>query len=219
MKVKGIIFDLDGTLVDTIDDIGDSTNILLNKYGFDSYTRENFIEWIGNGAVRFVQNAVGEKVSREQLNAYVMEFKEIYEENLHKRSRLYEGVTGMLNELEYQGVKLSILSNKPHHLTKKVVDYYLSAWPFDPVFGQREEVARKPDPAAAFEIAGMMKLKPQNILFVGDSRGDLETAKAAGMIPMGVTWGYGQLVAEHRNEQVKIVEHPQELLDYIGTKR
>ena len=216
MKIEGIIFDLDGTLVDTIDDIGDSTNILLRRHGFDPYTKEDFLRWIGSGAARFIQDAMGEKVPREQLKAYVMEFREIYDDNLHNRSQLYEGVIGMLNELEYQGMKLSILSNKPHDLTKKVVEHYLSAWPFDPVFGQREEVPRKPDPAAAFEMAGMMKLKPRNILFVGDSQGDLECAKAAGMIPIGVTWGYGQLGTEHGNEQVKIIKHPQELLDYTG---
>jgi phosphoglycolate phosphatase len=216
MKIEGIIFDLDGTLLDTIDDIGDSTNILMRRYGFDPYTREDFIEWIGNGALRFIQNAVGDKVSEERLKLFVNEFMEIYEDNLHVKSQLYAGVAGVLDKLVKKGVKISVLSNKPHHLTKKVVDHYLSAWPFDPVFGQREKVPRKPDPAAAFEMAGMMKLKPGNILFVGDSRGDLQTAIAAGMLPVGVSWGYGQITSEDHKNQGQIINRPEEVLEFLG---
>lgn len=216
MTIEGIIFDLDGTLVDTIDDIGDSTNILLKRHGFEPYSREDFLRWIGKGAARFIQDAMGEKVPSEQLKSYVEEFKEIYGENLHNMSQLYLGISDLLNALEKKGIKISVLSNKPHHLTKNVVDYYLADWPFDPVFGQREEVPRKPDPAAALEMAGMMDLEPEEILFVGDSQGDLLTAIAAGMVPVGVSWGYGRLGEEHGKGKVKIINRPEELLKEIN---
>jgi phosphoglycolate phosphatase len=214
MRIEGIIFDLDGTLVNTIEDIGDATNTLLKIHGYPQYTTEEFISWIGNGAAKFIENAMGEKVEPVQLKNYVSEFKEIYRENLHNKSKLYPGVSELLNELTGRGVKLAILSNKPHHLTEAVVDYYLSNWEFKPVFGQRVHVPRKPDPAGAIEIAYMMGMDTNRILFVGDSVGDLKTSIAAGMIPVGVSWGYGLSESTQVNGE-SMIHHPHELLTLL----
>ncbi len=214
MTIKGIIFDLDGTLVDTIKDIGDATNTLLKIHGYSQYTTEDFIRWIGNGAARFIEEAMGEEVEPVQLKNYVSEFKEIYRENLHNKSKLYEGVSELLDELTQRGIKLAILSNKPHHLTEAVVSFYLSKWDFKPVFGQRIDVPRKPDPAGAIEIAYLMGIETNRILFVGDSVGDLKTSVAAGMVPVGVSWGYG-LKQPYRVNGNTIIHHPQELISLI----
>jgi phosphoglycolate phosphatase len=214
MRIEGIIFDLDGTLVNTIEDIGDATNTLLKIHGYPQYTTEEFISWIGNGAAKFIENAMGEKVEPVQLKNYVSEFKEIYRENLHNKSKLYPGVSELLDELTGRGVKLAILSNKPHHLTEAVVDYYLSNWEFKPVFGQRVHVPRKPDPAGAIEIAYMMGMDTNRILFVGDSVGDLKTSIAAGMIPVGVSWGYGLSESTQVNGE-SMIHHPHELLTLL----
>lgn len=214
MKIEGIIFDLDGTLVDTIEDIGDATNTLLKIHGYPQYTREDFIRWIGNGAARFIEEAIGEKVDRVQLKNYVSEFKEIYRVNLHNKSKLYEGVPELLNELSAKGIKLAILSNKPHHLTESVVRFYLSDWEFKPVFGQRVHVPRKPDPAGAIEISYLMGIDTGSILFVGDSYGDLKTSRAAGMVPVGVSWGYG-IHKPFRVNTDRLIHHPQELLSLL----
>ena len=114
-----------------------------------------------------------------------------------------------------KGIRISILSNKPDDLTREVVSFYLSEWPLIPVFGQRKEVPRKPDPAGAIEIAEMMDIEPSKILFVGDSDNDILTAQAAGMIPVGVSWGYGRLLKEPVDGDYPMIHQPSELLNLI----
>jgi phosphoglycolate phosphatase len=116
--------------------------------------------------------------------------------------------------LTHRGIKLAILSNKPHHLTESVVSYYLQKWNFRPVFGQRAHVPRKPDPAGAIEIAYLMGIETEKILFVGDSVGDLKTSKTAGMVPVGVSWGYGLKQPDRVNGEI-LIDHPQEILSLI----
>jgi phosphoglycolate phosphatase len=205
---------LDGTLVHTIEDIGDAANTLLKIHGYPQYTPEHYIRWIGNGAAKFIEKAIGEQVDPVQLKNYVSEFKEIYAVNLHNKSRLYEGIPQLLDELSGKGVKLAILSNKPHHLTEAVVNYYLSAWDFKPVFGQRVHIPRKPDPAGALEIADMLAIPVNRFLFVGDSLGDLKTSSAAGMMPVGVSWGYGLREKFALNGET-LIHHPNELLSLL----
>lgn len=215
MKVEGIIFDLDGTLVHTIEDIAGAANELFARHGLPEHDIEYYLNWIGNGAVKFIERAHGKPVSKEQLRAYVNEFKDIYAHNLHDKSRVYEGVPQLLDELVGRGIRISILSNKPHDLTREVAEYYLSDWPLVPVFGQREEVPRKPDPAGAIEIAEMMGLEPAEIMFVGDSDNDILTAQAAGMFPVAVSWGYGRLVKEPVEGDYPMINDPSELLTLI----
>ena len=216
MRIEGVIFDLDGTLVHTIEDIAGAANILFARHGLPEHNIEYYLKWIGNGAVKFIERAHGKAVSEEQLRAYVTEFKEIYAGNLHDKSRIYDGIPEVLNELIRREIKISVLSNKPHLLTQEVCSYYLSEWPFDPVLGQRQEVARKPDPAAAYEIAEHMGISPGNILFVGDSDNDILTAQAAGMVPLGVSWGYGRLLNNPVEGQGILAEKPSEILNWIN---
>lgn len=214
MKVEGVIFDLDGTLVHTIEDLGDAANTLFRRHGYPEHTTEDFIQWIGSGAAKFIEQGVGSVIDKDHLQDYVTEFKEIYGANLTIKTRIYDGVVEMLNELSKQDIKISILSNKPHQLTCGVVENLLSDWDFDPVFGQRDEVPRKPDPAAALEIARMINISPEKILFVGDSEGDIKTGEAAGMIPVGVSWGYGKMGLAMQNGH-SIIDHPEELLKLL----
>jgi len=216
MKTEGIIFDLDGTLIHTIEDIAGSANAMFARHGLPEHGLEYYLKWIGNGAVKLIELAHGEPVSHKQLMLYVKEFKEIYADNLHNQSRVYGGIPELLDELVARGIRISVLSNKPHHLTKEVCDFYLSGWPFDPVLGQREEVPRKPDPAAAIEIAKGWGVLPENILFVGDSDNDIYTAQAAGMEPLGVLWGYGRLADEPVKGMGERIEDPSQLMDYIN---
>jgi len=214
MQVKGIIFDLDGTLVDSIEDLGDAANSLFKKHGYPTYERADFIRWIGNGAAKFIQNGIGSVFDKEDLLDYVTEFKEIYMNNLTVKTRLYEGVDIMLDELARREIRISLLSNKPDLHTKKIADHYFSPWPFSQIEGQKEDVPRKPDPFSALRIAEKMKLRPGNILFVGDSAGDIKTALAAGMIPVWVSWGYGTPDAGEKSMAI-IVNEPEEILSLL----
>jgi len=217
MKIEGVIFDLDGTLVHTIEDIAGAANMMFVRNNLPEHDLEYYLRWIGNGAVKFIELAYGEPLDRDRLMAYVSEFKEIYAENLHNRSRIYEGIPELLDELVGRGIRISVLSNKPHLLTKRVCDFYLGRWPFDPVFGQRDEVARKPDPAAAFEIAEGWGIEPGKILFVGDSDNDILTAQAAGMHALGVSWGYGRLVDDPVDGMGELIDNPSGILELINT--
>lgn len=212
MNIEGVIFDLDGTLVHTIEDIAGAANALFSRYGLPEHGLDYYLKWIGNGAVKFIERAHGEPLKEEQLKAYVREFKEIYAGNLHDKSRVYEGVREVLDELVKRGIKIAVLSNKPHLLTKQVCDYYLSDWPIEPVLGQREHLRPKPDPAAAFEIAEGWGISPEKILFVGDSDNDILTALAAGMMPLGVTWGYGRLVNKPVEGMGELIADPADIL-------
>lgn len=213
-KIEAIIFDLDGTLVYTIEDIGDAANTLFRRHGYPEYTTSDFIQWIGSGAAKFIEQGIGSVIDKDHLKDYVKEFKEIYAGNLTKKSYLYDGVVDMLNELVERKIKIAILSNKPHKLTLGVAAKLLSTWNFEAVFGQRDDVPRKPDPAAAREISQIMDISPENILFVGDSEGDIRTAEAAGMIPVGVSWGYGKMDLASQNGY-SIIDHPKEILKLL----
>ncbi len=206
---------MDGTLVHTIEDIAGAANMMFERRGLPLHPLEYYLKWVGNGAVKFIEQAYGEGIERDHLMTLVAEFKEIYGQNLHNRSQVYKGIPEVLDELVSKGIRMSVLSNKPHLLTLKVASYYLSDWPFSPVYGQRDEVPRKPDPAAAFEIASLMNSEPGRILFVGDSNNDILTAQAAGMLPLGVTWGYGRLETEAVEGDYPIIHKPLALLDHL----
>ena len=216
MQIEGIIFDLDGTLIHTIDDIAGAANVMFSRNGLPTHDVPYYLNWIGSGAVKLIERALGAEVDRKQLMTYVSEFKEIYGSNLHDKSRVYDWIPELLDKLTARGIKLSILSNKPHKLTEKVAHFYLSHWSFHPVFGHRDEVPRKPDPAGALEIAKLMKVEPGRILFVGDSVNDILTAQAAGMIPVGVTWGYGRLVSQPVEGMSDLIEQPSDLLSKLS---
>jgi len=215
VKVKGVIFDLDGTLVHTIEDLGDSANTLFKRHGYPTYTEEDFIKWIGNGAAKFIEHGIGSVIDKNQLKDYVVEFKEIYSQNLANKTRLYDGIDAMLDVLVEKNIKISILSNKLHLLTLKVAENFLKKWPFVPVLGQRDDVPRKPDPSAAIEIAKTMGLAPGSILFIGDSAGDIITAEAAKMLPVWVSWGYGSPETSVKNRSI-IIHKPDEIESLLG---
>lgn len=216
MTIKGVIFDLDGTLLHTIEDIGDAANTLFVRHGYPKHSTDEFISWIGNGATKFIEQGIGSVINTEQLTDYVNEFKEVYGKNLTNKTRLYDGVREMLDKLSQMNITMAILSNKPHDLTVKVSDHFLSEWNINPVFGQREGIPRKPDPSAALELAEIMELKPETILFVGDSEGDVKTAEAAGMVPVFVAWGYGKENHAVQNGH-PVAKHPSEIITLVNS--
>lgn len=214
-SIEAVIFDLDGTLLDTIEDIGDAANAMFEQYGLPLHSISDYRKWVGNGVIKFIERALQDDYDPEQVQTYVATFREIYSKNLNKKTRLYDGNSSMLTELSKKGIRLSVLSNKPDYLTKKIARAYLSLWPFHPVLGQRDHVARKPDPAAALEIAEILSIEPDRIMFVGDSDTDMNTARAAEMVPVGVTWGYGRMEDHSFEKEGACIDHPEELLSLI----
>lgn len=191
MDIKGVIFDLDGTLLYTLRDLGESLNHVLAKAGLPTFPLAAYRFMVGNGIKKLVWRAVPETwrgTAREQ--GIYGQFMEYYGAHQFDTTRPYEGLADMLAGLRGAGLKLAVLSNKAHPNTVAIIDHYFPHKPFDMVLGLREGRAPKPDPAGALEIAGALGLAPGQCAYAGDSDVDMATARAAGMFAAGVLWGY-----------------------------
>jgi phosphoglycolate phosphatase len=188
---QAIIFDLDGTLLNTLEDIGDSVNQMLAEYAFPGHTLDDYRRFIGNGIQMLVKRALPvQKRSEAQVHGCVKRAREIYWDNWNRKTRPYDGVEDLLKKLEEKKIPKAVLSNKPHDFTVRYVDAYFSDITFETVRGQSDLFPIKPDPSAALDIAERAGLPPQDFLFVGDSVVDIKTAVSAGMHAVGVSWGF-----------------------------
>jgi len=188
---QAIIFDLDGTLLNTLADIAESVNRTLVEYHFPAHPLDAYRFFIGNGWEMLVTRALPETHRSEKLIAEcVTKSRKVYQENWNRQTRLYEGIPELLDNLAKKKIPLSILSNKPHDFMLKCVERYLNKWRFNVLIGQTDNFPLKPDPASALEVAGQIGLPPSAFLFVGDSAEDIKTAEAAGMYSVGAAWGF-----------------------------
>lgn len=216
MKYEAVLFDLDGTLIDTVDDIGDAANRVLSNRGFPIHPISTYYQFIGEGVkVLFTRALPQEKRNKDLINTCLKEFIEDYRRNYDVKSKFYDGIPEMLNALNVRGLKLAILSNKPDPLTKDCVTSLLSNWDFDVVFGQRDSVPRKPNPQAALEIAEKLSISPSDFLYLGDTAIDMKTAVSAGMFPVGAAWGFRPVKELKENGARVIIDKPIQLLDLI----
>lgn len=213
MSIKAIIFDLDGTLLDTLNDIAHAANRALSLHGFPTHPTDDYRIFIGNGALKLFERALPESHRSEyMIEACCNEFKKDYRQNWHAQTSVYEGIADMLDALCARNLRLSILSNKPHEFTLKCVDTFLPEWPFEIVMGQQNGIAIKPDPAGALMIADRMGISPSDFLYLGDSDVDMKTATAAGMFAAGALWGFRTKEELIENGARALLYHPKELL-------
>ena len=216
MKYEAVLFDLDGTLIDTVDDIGDAANRVLSNRGFPIHPISTYYQFIGEGVkVLFTRALPQEKRNEDLINTCLKEFVEDYRRNYDVKSKPYDGIPEMLNALSERNLKFAILSNKPDLLTKDCVTSLLSNWDFGVVFGQRDSVPRKPNPQAALEIAEKLTISPSNFIYLGDTAIDMKTAVSAGMFPVGVAWGFRPAKELKENGARVIIDKPIQLLDLI----
>ena len=210
---QAVLFDLDGTLLDTLADIAGAVNRALEKNGFPGHSIGICRSFIGDGARPLISRALPKDAATDEtINQCLADFRQEYALNWHLTTRPYPQIPELLDQLSGRGVRLSVLSNKPHEFTVKCVQKFLPDWPFEVVFGQRENVPLKPDPLSALEIALRMNVRPAACLFVGDSPVDMKTGVNAGMDTVGVSWGFTEredLAAHHRG---MIVATPLEIL-------
>jgi phosphoglycolate phosphatase len=189
--IRGVLFDLDGTLLDTLEDIGGSVNRVLARRGLPVHPIDAYRDFVGEGARVLILRALPESHRDDgTVHDSLAEYRETYARHWNETTKPYAGIPDLLDALAARGLTLGILSNKPHDMTRRCAEHYLSRWSFAAVLGQRDDVARKPDPGGALEAARLMGLKPAEILYVGDTGIDMETARVAGMFPLGVTWGF-----------------------------
>jgi phosphoglycolate phosphatase len=216
MKYKAVIFDLDGTLINTLEDIGNSVNRVLVRMGFPPHPLEKYREFVGDGSRMLVTRALGEGQRDEKRIMECLEgFFEDYSRNWRDLTRPYEGIPELLDGLAARGIKMAVLSNKRHDLTQKCVNYFFPGGRFDAIFGQRDSVPRKPHPAGALEIADILMLPPKKFLYAGDSGTDMETALAAQMFSLGVLWGFRTQEELMEKGAEAVIDHPLRLLDLL----
>jgi phosphoglycolate phosphatase len=216
MAFKAIIFDMDGTLLDTLADLADSMNQVLKRFGFPEHPREAYKYFVGQGMDILVRKALPPEHRNESLITKSIEaMREEYSQNWDRTTHPYPGIPELLEALTQRGIPMTILSNKPHDFTQFVADRLLAQWTFPMVLGARPGVPKKPDPAGALEIAEALKLSPQEFLYLGDTGTDMQTATAAGMYPVGALWGF-RTASELTAEGAKVlISQPQDLLKFI----
>jgi phosphoglycolate phosphatase len=191
MKFDAVIFDLDGTLLDTIGDIAGAANAVLGAMGLREHPVESYRKFLGDGIDVLARRALPESMGDPQTVTRVAgRIREEYGGRWSMSTVPYPGIVPLIDALVAAGIRLSVLSNKPHDFTVLMMRHYFPGVPFDPVMGLRPGVPRKPDPAAALEIAGILEIEPSRCVFIGDSDNDMRTAVAAGMYPVGAGWGY-----------------------------
>jgi len=214
-----IIFDLDGTLVDSLNDIGEAANSALRTLGYPEHSVDRYRYFVGDGLATLARRIVPEGTAEERIRKLVEEFKNQYNTNWNRTSRPYQGIETMLGRLGESGVNLAVLSNKPDDFTQKFISAFFPGVSFGRVFGNREGVPKKPEPQGALAIAEYLGADPGSCMFVGDTSVDILTGKAAGMLSVGVTWGFrDRLELENCGADI-IINKPEELIDHVFNDR
>ena len=188
--MQPLIFDLDGTLVESLPGIAASLNRALSLHGLPQHSHTAVRGFIGDGAKMLVTRALSPGEAALHLDSVLKSFGEDYAVSWQDGTVPYEGIPGLLADLKSADIPLAVLSNKPHSFTVKIVEKLFPESTFTTILGNREGLPHKPDPTGALEIAATLSTSPENCILIGDSTMDLDTAKNAGMSSIAVTWGY-----------------------------
>ena len=191
MHFKGVIFDLDGTLVNSLEDLADSMNAVLQNHSFPTHSLSAYKHFIGNGIKNLVFKTLpAENRDEATINECYNLMIEVYRNNAVNKTKPYDGITGLLDELVSHNMKLAVFSNKADEFTKKIVLALLPEWNFEAIIGFSSEEYKKPNPFVALQISEKLGISPEDMIYVGDSGTDMQTANNAGMYAVGALWGF-----------------------------
>ena len=217
---EALIFDMDGTLLDTIDDLADCMNRVLGRGGFGPHPVAAYRYFVGDGMENLVRRSLPEASRTAETVARLKEeMRREYAEHWADKTRPYDGIPELLHGLGERGVRMAILSNKPDAFTREMSAHYFPAGLFAQVVGARDGAPRKPDPAAALQIAEALQVPPERVLYLGDTNTDMQTGRSAGMFTVGALWGFRSKQELLDNGAQGLVERPAEVLGWFGAGR
>lgn len=215
--MKAVIFDLDGTLSDSILSIAYCANRALEKFGLMPFETDRYKYFVGDGAAELIRRAL-QNQPKERMDLFeevMAEYTKLFAVDCMYEVKPYDGILELLTELKARGIKIAVLSNKPHLNTCKVIHDLFGDHMFDMVQGQSAEIQKKPSPDGVFLLSEKLGIPVSEILYVGDTNTDMQTGKSAGAFTAGVLWGFRDRAELEENHADAIVAHPIELLDYV----
>lgn len=214
---KLVIFDLDGTLLNTIADLAAATNQALQHYGYPTHEVEAYRFFVGNGINKLFERALPEtERTEENILKIRSQFVPYYDTHNADLSRPYPGIPELLRTLQQKGIKIAVASNKYQAATRKLITHYFPEINFVEVLGQREGIPAKPDPCIVHDIIAKTGVKQEEALYVGDSNVDMQTAHNAGVTAVGVAWGFRPRTELEALHPAHIIENAEELLSFLN---
>lgn len=212
--IKAAIFDLDGTLINSLEDLADSTNYALSLYGFPTHKTDKYKYFVGNGIPKLIERALPDNTDNETKEKVFKSFMEYYKVHFVDKTVIYDGISKLLNELRSSGIKLAVVSNKAQVMAS-VIEQKLFFGEFELFCGKREGYPTKPDATLTNEVIKSLGVKPSECVFIGDSGMDALTAVNADCIGIGVLWGFREKEELLENGAHYIADTPEDILKII----
>lgn len=211
---KLVVFDLDGTLINSLEDLADSANWMLQQHGFPTHPVDAYRYFVGDGMRKLIERILPpEELKDSQITKCQQEFLEYYRIHMEDKTTVYEGITELLTELKSRGLKIAVATNKAHIAVEPLMAKYFPTIRFDALFGQREGIPVKPAPQIMYDILRHVGCEANDALHVGDTATDMHLAHNAGVTAVGVLWGYRPLEELQEAGAQKIIKHPLDLLE------
>lgn len=214
---KLVVFDLDGTLLNSLEDLADSANWMLQQHSFPTHPVDDYRYFVGDGMRKLIERIIPPKeLNDPQISRCQHEFLDYYRIHMEDKTTVYEGITELLMELKNRGLKVAVATNKAHIAVEPLMTKYFPTIRFDALFGQREGIPVKPAPQIMFDILRHTGCEPSDTLHIGDTATDMQLAHNAGVTAVGVLWGYRPLEELEKAGAEHIIQRPLELLDLIS---
>ncbi len=216
MKKKIFIFDMDGTLLNTLEDLMISTNYALSQFNYPIHTLEEIRFFVGNGVAKLIERAIPDGLNNPNYEKCLEIFKKHYAKNMYNHTSAYDGILEMLEDLKNKGIKTAVVSNKFDLAVKELSKKYFGNL-IDIAIGENEKagIKKKPAPDTVFEVLNLMNLKSEDAIYIGDSDVDIMTAKNSDMPCISVTWGFRDREFLIKNNATIIIDTPKEILQYV----
>lgn len=214
MSIKAVIFDLDGTLLDTLGDLAGAVNAALRPRGYPLLSEDEVRTRVGNGVRTLIARALPAGIDADTVDACLADFQAHYDAHLVERTHPYPGIPTVIEAFTRRGVRMAVLSNKYHAASARLIEHYFPGQ-MTLVCGEQPGVPRKPDPTGARRILSALSVQPDEVLYVGDSDVDMHTAAAAGLTPVGALWGFRSKDSLLASGAEHIVETPEDLITLL----